>query len=60
LSQEIVKKCCNNPPAYLITYDCGPEPNSTLLVCKDHYKEEPFHRFAIKVIDLETGKEIEN
>ena len=38
---------------YLITYDCGPDPNETILVCKDHYSDEAFHRFAIKIVKLE-------
>lgn len=45
-------RCCKNDPVYLITYDCGPEPNETILVCKDHYLEEPFQRFAIKIEKL--------
>ena len=39
------QKCCGKQPKYLITYSCGPEPDQTLLVCEDHYKEEPFHKF---------------
>ena len=46
-------RCCNKDPVYLITYDCGPEPDETILVCKDHYKEEPFQRFAIKIEKLQ-------
>ncbi|MCZ6582192.1 MAG: hypothetical protein O6761_03350 [Thaumarchaeota archaeon] len=46
-------RCCNKDPMYMITYDCGPEPNQTILVCKDHYSDEAFHRFVIKIAKLE-------
>jgi hypothetical protein len=46
-------RCCNKDPVYLITYDCGPDPNETILVCKDHYMEEAFQRFAIKIEKLQ-------
>ncbi|MGI0082853.1 MAG: hypothetical protein ACREAF_01905 [Nitrosopumilaceae archaeon] len=47
-------RCCSKDPVYLITYDCGPdEPTETILVCKDHYSEEPFQRFAIKIEKLQ-------
>jgi len=46
-------RCCNKDPVYLITYDCGPDPKETILVCKDHYLEEPFQRFAIKIEKLQ-------
>jgi len=46
-------RCCNKDPVYLITYDCGPDPNETILVCKDHYTEEAFQRFAIKIEKLQ-------
>jgi hypothetical protein len=45
-------RCCGREPAYLITYDCGPDPRQTMFVCKNHFKEEPFKRFAIKVEKL--------
>jgi len=38
---------------YLITYDCGPEGEQTILVCKEHYTDEAFHRFATKIVKLE-------
>lgn len=43
------KRCCKRHPRYLITYSCGPEPDQTLLVCDDHYKEEPFRKFIKKM-----------
>jgi len=51
-SQVKYPRCCNNEPEYLITYDCGPDPAETILVCKKHFKEEPFQRFAIKIEKL--------
>jgi hypothetical protein len=45
-------RCCTNEPEYLITYDCGPDPEEIILVCKEHFKEEPFQRFAIKIEKL--------
>jgi len=45
-------RCCDNKPEYLITYDCGPDPEETILVCKVHFKDEPFQRFAIKIEKL--------
>ncbi|MDE1829209.1 MAG: hypothetical protein KGI25_02690 [Thaumarchaeota archaeon] len=45
-------RCCNKEPEYLITYDCGPDPQETMLVCKEHFKEEPFQRFAVKIEKL--------
>lgn len=45
-------RCCNIEPEYLITYDCGPDPQQTMLVCKNHFKDEPFQRFAIKIEKL--------
>ncbi|MGB9124511.1 MAG: hypothetical protein WA833_05875 [Nitrosotalea sp.] len=45
-------RCCNRKAEYLITYDCGPDPQQTMLVCNQHYKEEPFQRFAIKIEKL--------
>jgi len=45
-------RCCSNEPEYLITYDCGPDPEETILVCREHFKEEPFQRFAIKIEKL--------
>ena len=52
ISQVKYPRCCNNEPEYLITYDCGPDPKETMLVCKDHFKEEPFQRFAVKIEKL--------
>jgi hypothetical protein len=45
-------RCCSKEPEYLITYDCGPDPQQTMLVCKHHFKEEPFQRFAIRIEKL--------
>ncbi|MGI0097427.1 MAG: hypothetical protein ACREAJ_03485 [Nitrosopumilaceae archaeon] len=42
-------RCCNKKAKYLVTYDCGPEKNQTIFVCEEHYSEEPFHRFIIKL-----------
>jgi len=47
------QRCCNNAPKYKITYDCGPEKPQTILVCKKHYEEEPFHRFVISIEKLD-------
>jgi len=39
------QNCCRKQPKYLITYSCGPEPDQTLLVCEEHYRQESFHKF---------------
>ncbi|MEE8178618.1 MAG: hypothetical protein V3T63_01425 [Nitrosopumilaceae archaeon] len=46
-------RCCNKDPKYCITYDCGPEENQTILVCEEHYSDELFHRFVIKMEKIE-------
>ena len=48
-------RCCNKDPIYLITYDCGPEENQTILVCQDHYSDELFKRFVIKIEKLSNN-----
>jgi hypothetical protein len=45
-------RCCEKEPEYLITYDCGSEENQTILVCHDHYLDEPFRRFILKIEKL--------
>jgi hypothetical protein len=42
-------RCCTKVPLYLITYDCGPEENQTILVCEEHYSEELFQKYVIKI-----------
>lgn len=42
-------QCCENNPDFEITYDCGTDPDQTLLVCKEHYKDECWNRFSIQV-----------
>jgi len=46
------RRCCDQVPKYKITYDCSPEKNQTIFVCKKHFAEEPFHRFIIKIDEL--------
>ena len=45
----MTEQCCEDEPSFEITYDCGSDPNQTILVCKDHYKNECWNRFAIQV-----------
>jgi len=47
-------RCCNKNPKFLITYDCGPEKNQTILVCESHYAEEPFNKFVIQLERIES------
>lgn len=44
-----MKKCCNNPIKYEITYDAGTD-SSEWSLCESHYNSDPVFQKHIKTI----------
>ena len=55
-AEEQAIRCCNNRPAkYDIVYNCGPNKDQHLILCKYHYGlDSAFQR------NIKTIKEIKN
>jgi len=52
--QDVEGSCCSQKSTRMVTYDCGGGDFQTFLVCDNHYKEDEWSRFAVKVVELRS------